>query len=209
MTKGSTDSKKRSEPRGVRRPPEIARREILDAATQFLRTRPFRDLKIGELMEQTKIGRSAFYAYFNDVYELIEALIDEVEAEVVTSMQSWGEEVHEPRAGVRAVLFTTVNLWILKGPMLSGLFAAAAGDQRVEAALQRVLDHYDAEITAILKREMALGLTRPLHCDEVAMALVRGSQTYLKDRLGHNGAKDPLKVLATLEAMWIHTIYPD
>lgn len=209
MDKVSTDSKRKSERRGVRRAPEIARREILDAAAQFLRTRPFRELKIGELMEQTKIGRSAFYAYFNDVYELVEALIDDIEEEVIATIHSWGEGGQDPRAGLRAVLSGVVNLWILKGPMLSGLFDAAAGDPRVEAAVRRVLDHYDVAITTILKREMAGGMTRPIHCEEMATALVRGSQTYLKERLGHNGIKDPLKVLATLEAMWVHTIYPD
>lgn len=209
MDKVSTDSKKKPERRGVRRAPEIARREILDAAAQFLRTRPFRELKIGELMEQTKIGRSAFYVYFNDVYELVEALIDEIEGEVIATIKSWGEETQDPREGLRAVLSGVVNLWILKGPLLSGLFDAAAGDRRVEVALQRVLDHYDVAITTTLQREMAAGLTRPIHCEEVATALVRGSQTYLKERLGHNGLKDPLKVLATLEGMWVHTIYPD
>ncbi|HKY90874.1 MAG TPA: TetR/AcrR family transcriptional regulator [Nevskiaceae bacterium] len=193
----------------MRRPPEIARREILDAAAQFLRTRPFRELKIGELMEQTKIGRSAFYVYFNDVYELVEALIEEIEAEVVATIRSWSEESQDPRKGLRAVLSSVVNLWVMRGPLLSGLFDAAAGDQRVEVALQRVLDHYDVAVTATLQQEMAAGLTRPIHCDEMATALVRGSQAYLKQRLGHNGLKDPLKVLGTLEAMWIHTIYPD
>ena len=201
--------KAKPERRGVRRPPEIARREILDAATQFLQTRPFRDLKVGELMERTKIGRSAFYAYFNDVYELVEALAEEVEGEVIASMRSWGEETQEHRAGLRAVLSRTVNLWILKGPMLSALLDAAAADERVEAAIRRVLAHYDDMVASILEREMAEGLTRPIHCREMATALVRGSQTYLKERLGHNGPKDPLKVLATLETMWTHSVYPD
>ena len=56
---------------------------------------------------------------------------------------------------------------------------------------------------------MEAGLTRPFDCDEMATALVRGTQAYLKERLGRRGPKDPLKVLATLETMWAHTIYPD
>jgi hypothetical protein len=44
---------------------------------------------------------------------------------------------------------------------------------------------------------------------KMAAALVRGAQAYLKERLGHHGPKDPLKVLATLETIWAHTIYPD
>lgn len=209
MTKSSTAPKKVPERRRVRRAPEIARREILDAAAQFLQTRSFRDLTIGALMERTEIGRSAFYAYFNDVNDLVEALIDEIESEVVAAMQSWGGETEEPGTGLRAVLSSTVNLWILKGPMLSGLIDAAAGDLRVEAAFRRVIAHYESVIATILRREMAAGLTRPIHCDEMATALVQGSQTYLKERLGHNGQKDPLKVLATLETIWVHTIYPD
>jgi AcrR family transcriptional regulator len=193
----------------MRRSPETARREILDAAAQLLQTRSSRDLKIGELMERTNIGRSAFYAYFNDISHLVEELVDEIENEVVASIQSWGEETPDPRTSLRTVLSSIVNLWILKGPMLSGLIDAAAGDQRVQTALDRVLAHYDDAVATILQREMATGQTRPIQPDEIATALVRGSQAYLKERLGHNGPKDPLKVLATLQTIWIHTIYPD
>ena len=53
-----------------RRTPEEAKFEIVQVARKFLSKQPFRELTVGKLMERTQIGRSAFYAYFTDVYDL-------------------------------------------------------------------------------------------------------------------------------------------
>ena len=46
---------------------------ILNSAQEFLWTRPFREMTVGELMSITGTGRSAFYQYFKDLHELMEA----------------------------------------------------------------------------------------------------------------------------------------
>ena len=49
--------------------------EILQAALDFFWCHPFRELTVAGLMSGTSAGRSAFYRYFDDPYDLIEPLL--------------------------------------------------------------------------------------------------------------------------------------
>jgi AcrR family transcriptional regulator len=51
-------------PRRIRRKPQDAEREILEAAELFLRDHDFRDLTVEAVMAGTGMRRSAFYNYF-------------------------------------------------------------------------------------------------------------------------------------------------
>src|SRR5215207_8047753 len=63
-----------------RRRPEESEREILDAAEQLLRERPLSEITVGELMARTRLGRSSFYFYFGDLYDLVARLLTRLEA---------------------------------------------------------------------------------------------------------------------------------
>ena len=63
------------EPRRRRRSPEVAEREILAAAEELLRERPFRELTVDEVMRRTELSRPSFYVYFKDRHELVLRLV--------------------------------------------------------------------------------------------------------------------------------------
>ena len=63
-------------PKRRRRRPDEAEAEILKATERFLSKRPFRELNVMELMDETGMKRSSFYHYFNDRHELIVRLVD-------------------------------------------------------------------------------------------------------------------------------------
>ena len=193
--------------RVARRSPETARKEILDAAAFFLQRRPFRDLTIGELMDHTKVRRPTFYTYFNDVYDLVEALMDEVREEVVGYVSNWRSGSLDRGDALTAVLTETVNLWVRKGPMLAAVINAAAGHPRLEKALIGVMSVYESTIADILRAEAKAGRVRQLDFDETAVAMVRGTQAYLRARLGSGERSDPLKVLNTLQDIWVNALY--
>ena len=52
---------------------ERTRAEILDAAFEYLWSRPFRDMTVNSLMATTSISRSAFYRYFEDIHPVPQA----------------------------------------------------------------------------------------------------------------------------------------
>src|SRR6059058_4569756 len=58
-----------------------AREQILQVARRELKTRPFRELSVDELMQATGLSRTAFYRYFPDREAVLLDLLEEV----------WGE----------------------------------------------------------------------------------------------------------------------
>jgi AcrR family transcriptional regulator len=58
------------------------RAAILNAALDFLWSRPFREMSVTLLMASTGVSRSAFYQYFNDLHEVMEILLTTLQEEI-------------------------------------------------------------------------------------------------------------------------------
>lgn len=70
---------------------------ILNAALEFIWSRPFRDMTVNSLMASTDLSRSAFYQYFDDVHHLMKTLLDMLAEEIFASVSLWFEGVGDPR----------------------------------------------------------------------------------------------------------------
>src|ERR1700742_110059 len=75
--------------RRKRRSPEVAEQEILNAAEELLRQRPFRDLTVDELMRRTELSRPSFYVYFRDRHHLILRIVERLGGEQQDIADLW------------------------------------------------------------------------------------------------------------------------
>ena len=80
---------RRQRPGRQRRTPDEARAEILSAAHRFLDERPCREMNVDTLMQRSALGRSSFYVYFRDRYEVVQALIAGILKEVDLFAETW------------------------------------------------------------------------------------------------------------------------
>lgn len=110
---------------------EQTRMEILEAALDFLWTHPFRDLTVSELMSKTGASRSAFYQYFGDLYELIEALLRGLEASIFQVATPWLVGEGDPVPLLKESLTGLVRVCYERGPILRAVSDAAANDDRL------------------------------------------------------------------------------
>ena len=106
----SRPARPKARKRSRRHSPEEARREIMDSAVRFLWEHTFRDLTIGELMGDTTLSRPAFYQYFTDLHELIEALLSEVGTVMHQTANPWISGEGEPIAALRESLRESCKL---------------------------------------------------------------------------------------------------
>ena len=114
-----------------RRRPEESEREILDAAEQFLRERPLSEITVGELMVRTRLGRSSFYFYFNDLYDLVARLLAGLEPTLWEPAERWiGGSEGLPEEYLRRALGGVVSVWVAHGPVLRAI--AEVPRQRLE-----------------------------------------------------------------------------
>jgi len=205
--KTSPRPRARSAKRVSRRPPQVARQEILDAAAYLLHRQPFREISIGDLMEHTKIGRSAFYVYFKDIYAVVDELVAGVRDEVLSYVDIWSAETTAPADALRTFLTDTVNLWAVRGQMMSAVMDAAVESPEVAESFAGMMTIYQDVLKGILVREHKAGRVRLMDFEEIAAVLVIATTAYLRTRLGHGGRRDSLKAIATLQDLWSHTIY--
>ena len=203
MTEGVRKTKRE------RRRPEESEREILDAAEQFLRERPLSEITVGELMARTRLGRSSFYFYFDDLYDLVARLLARLEPALWEPAERWvGGSEGLPEEYLRRALEGVVSVWVAHGPVLRAIAEASLHDRQV-AALWRdgVIERFVEAVSDRLTKEIRRGRIDQLHVRETATALLLMNERYLMDTLGRVPQADARTVAETLDRIWVRTLY--
>jgi TetR/AcrR family transcriptional regulator, ethionamide resistance regulator len=185
---------------------EATRREILAAADEILRTKPFRELTVDSVMESTGLTRTAFYRHFDDVTALVLALLADIEQDLRAVADHWVAHVGEAfPAPAHAGLAATVDFFRKHGPLIRAINEAAPTDLAIEQGYRRSMDSY-VELTA-RGLDAFLGDERDPAADtrQVARALCLLNEHYLIDQFGSEPYGNPESALATLEAIWTGT----
>src|SRR3954466_14782163 len=72
-----------------RRTPEVAEREIIAAAEELLRERPFRELTVDEVMRGADLSRLSFYVCSRDPPRLVLRVVEHLGTELWTMSDRW------------------------------------------------------------------------------------------------------------------------
>lgn len=187
---------------------EETRRQILDAAQEFLRERSFRELSVDALMARTGHTRTVFYRHFDDVPALVLALMAEVGAELVQVGEQWADTDHVSPEEARERLALFVDFYVRNGPLVRAVAEAAHHDDAVERAYAALVEGFIALTAQAIQARVDSGELAPLDAPEIARALVRMLNGYLDDALGQTGASDPERVLETVWTIWTRTLFP-
>jgi len=181
--------------------------EILEAALGFLWTQPFRDLTVNQLMSKTGAGRSAFYRYFGDLYDLIEALLHGLEASIFQVATPWLSGEGDPLPLLKESLAGLVQVCYERGPILRAVSDAAVNDERLESEWKTFLAKFDDAVTARIEDHQQKGLIADFEARPVAIALNRMDASLLIDAFGRRPRGGQQSVLDALTRIWISTLY--
>jgi AcrR family transcriptional regulator len=190
-----------------RRSPQVAEREIIEAAEELLRERPFRELTVDEVMRRTELSRPSFYVYFRDRHDLVLRLVEHLGAELFTMSERWFQGQGDGPVLVRDALEGVVAVFVEHGPVLHALADAAADDPDAEHAYTALVESF-VEVTARhIENEIEAGRCLPLEPWETARALIWMDERYLLAKLGRERTGDPQSVVDTLATIWTRTLY--
>jgi AcrR family transcriptional regulator len=195
------------QPRRRRRSPEVAEGEILAAAEELLRERPFRDLTVDEVMRRTELSRPSFYVYFRDRNHLVLRVAERL-GEARWASEEWFEPTGSggPES-FRGALEGVVAVWDHHGPVMHALADAATVDQDVELAHASLMQSFIDATTEHIEAEIEAGRVLPLDARETARALSLMNDAYLLAALGRTRTATPEKVVETLLTIWTRTLY--
>jgi TetR/AcrR family transcriptional regulator, ethionamide resistance regulator len=198
---------KRASVKRRRRRPEEAAGEILDAAERFLRKRPFRDLQVADLMDETGLRRSSFYHYFRDRHELVVRLVERLGAELTPMNELWFGAEADPVASLRTGYEGVGRFWARHGPVLRAIAEAAIHDPKVEKAHRAFVERIVRGTADRIRADVARGRTAPLDPEATATALILMSERFLNEKLGRGGRADWRPVIETLTRIWLRVLY--
>jgi AcrR family transcriptional regulator len=186
---------------------ERTRAAILNSALDFIWSHPFRDMTVDALMASTGLSRSAFYQYFKNRHDLMEALLDMLKAEVFAVTGPWFTGVGDPIVLLNESLAGLVDVCYRLGPILRATDDAAATDKRLEQAWKQFVDSEDAAVTTRIEADQEQGLIPDFDARPVAIALNRLDAYTLIDAFGQHPRSQPAPVREALSRIWISTLY--
>ena len=190
-----------------RRRPEEAEGEILAAAERFLRKRPFRDLQVADLMDETGLRRSSFYHYFRDRHDVVVRLVEKLAGELSPMNEMWFRDDADPAASLRAGYQGVGEFWSRHGPVLRAIAEAAIHDRKVEKAHRALVDRITQGTAERIRADVARGRTAKLDAAATARALILMSEHFLNEQLGRPGRRDWRPAIETLTRIWLRTLY--
>ena len=189
---------------------------ILAAARAFLEERPFREMTVEGVMVRTGLSRPAFYAYFEDRYDLVTRLIEGVGGLLFALDWRWlsgGESGDEAREVLIDALRAGSRTFVEYGPVLRAISDAAGYDARVEEVYRYgLIERLVAAVGVRISRDVKAGVTpNELDPEQTARALVLMTERYLLDAFGRPGRRPSRRereaVFGTLEEIWVRTLY--
>ena len=186
---------------------ERTRAAILNAALDFVWSRPFRDMSIASLMASTDVGRSAFYQYFKDLEEVMETLLEMLQGEIFAVAKPWLSGVGDPEALLQETLAGLVRVCYERGPFLRAVTDAATTDDRLEAKWMQFMERFDNAATDRIEADQAQGLIADFVARPVAIALNRLNAYTLIQAFGQHPRSQPEPVLQALARIWASTLY--
>jgi AcrR family transcriptional regulator len=186
---------------------ERTRAAILNAASDLIWSRPFRDVTVRSVMDSIDLSRSAFYRYFEDLNELMETLLRMLQQEIFDAAEPWMSGVGDPVSLLTDALSGLVRACHQHGPFLRAIFDAAATDESLGNAWGEFLHGFDDAATARIEADQKQGLVPAFDARPVAVALNRLDAYMLIEAFGQHPRSEPEPVRDALSRIWVSTLY--
>jgi AcrR family transcriptional regulator len=183
------------------------RAAILDAALQFVWSRPFHEMTVTSLMASTEVGRSAFYQYFSDPHGVMKALLDMLAEEISEVVQPWYVGVGDPVTLLNETVTGLVTICYQLGPFLRAISDAASTDKRFEKDWKKFLGGFDDLGHTLIAGDQEQGLIPDFDPRPVIIALNRLNAYTIIDAFGQRPRRKPEPVREALSRVWISTLY--
>ena len=193
--------------RRKRRKPEAAETEILDAAENFLRERPFRDMTVDDVMSATGLSRPSFYEYFRDRNHLIIRLTERLGDWTLQMAEPFLVNPDEPVRALETLAERVVEFYRERGHLLKAFVDAATQDARVEFARRGQLRRLADTVAGFIRAGMEKGSISGIDPDLVASALLLMDEAFLREELNRDEPDNHDRLVTTLATIWKRILY--
>ncbi len=195
----------------VRRSPEAARAEILEAAESLLRDHDWARVSVDQLMERTGMTRSSFYHYFKSVDEVAVALFARVEGEIRSAVDDWLDgdvETDEPERAAVGALTRMFDVWAEHITLMRAMEQAAGRSRAAyEQWRERVVEGYVAQTEAFIGRAIEAGRSDVADPPTLARALILMNLSVATDEARRPEPFSAERLGRSIGRVWASAIY--
>ncbi|NBG94144.1 TetR/AcrR family transcriptional regulator [Pyruvatibacter mobilis] len=194
----------------IRRSPQMARDEIIDATEAALAEMPFSALTVDAVMKRTGMTRSSFYHYFKSVDDLALGFLDRLEKAIREPVDDWlhGRGTDDYLGDTHRHLTDMFVAMDVHRPAMIALGQASSISESVyDAWRERILDYFVDLTARFILQQMMLGRSKVTDPQRVARALILMNNALSSDNLLRAEPDDPNEMGRTCANIWNATIY--
>lgn len=182
----------------IRRRSAETRALIVSAATECLRSRRVRDLRVEEVMEAAGPGlsRTLFYRHFDDMVALVISIASPAFDQIFGNEDALRAPAATVEEGIRDAFGVIVDVFVQNGPLIRAALEAATFSDAAEQAVRSYFERGFAFAASVLRD---LGVASP---EETGRALVHMDVAYLVDCFGGQPRVAPDVAADTLAGIW-------
>ncbi|MEP0068178.1 TetR/AcrR family transcriptional regulator [Pyruvatibacter sp.] len=194
----------------IRRTPEMAREEIIDATQAALAEMDFNALTVDAVMQRTGMTRSSFYHYFKSVDELALGFLGRLEGAIRETVDDWlnGEGSDDYLADTHARLTT---MFVAMDNHRTGMMALARASNSSEQVhdewRSRVIDYFIDLTARFIRQQIMLGRSKVENPDLTARSLILMNNALANDNLMRDEPDEPAAIGKVSAEIWNAAIY--
>jgi AcrR family transcriptional regulator len=194
----------------IRRTPEMAREEIIDATQAALTEMDFNALTVDAVMQRTGMTRSSFYHYFKSVDELALGFLGRLEMAIRETVDDWlnGDGSDDYLADTHAHLTT---MFVAMDKHRTGMMALAratnSSQQVHDEWRSRVIDYFIDLTARFIRQQIMLGRSKVENPDMTARSLILMNNALANDNLMRDEPDDPTEIGKVSAEIWNAAIY--
>lgn len=184
------------------------RRAILEATAAILADEGMPGLNVTAVMRRAGISRTAFYRQFDDVYEVVSAILEATGGALLEASGEWFRgSIGSPEV-IHGNLLSFARVFERHGPMLESISVAASFDADIRTLWDQLVDGFCQATEEAIRRDQEAGaIDTALDAGQAAEALTfMGEQTSIR-LMGHRQAGTPDDYADLLTPIWTRTLF--
>jgi AcrR family transcriptional regulator len=188
---------------------ERTRQRLLDAAKKVFKLRSYPETRVDDITTEAGTSHGAFYLYFANKAEVLEALAIET-AERMYTLADELEGMERGEAGfdgLKGWMERFIDNYEENSPVVVAWMSARPQDERFDRLGREVLAKFAGRISHTIRASNHQGDRHPVNPGVAAVALVAMLERFCYYWLVRGGAFDREQVVDTMAAIWHQGIF--
>lgn len=190
--------------------PSVAEQRIFDATEKLLESTSLEELTVAAILQRAGISRTTFYRYFTSKHQVVSALLQLLQVELVGVMRPWGSRGDRaPHEALREAWEAAAAVWARHRPVLRACSEHWHADPEIGQGWVAMLERFATQIAQQIDEARETGAApKGIDSRKLALHLTWSSERMLYlAGFGLMGEKFEADAVEVIVANWLATVF--